>query len=660
MKRLISIILALLFLFGVFFSSSKAVKADEKLDASILEEFFYNYFSERTFTGAAASVVQDGKILFSRGYGYEDTERSIPVDPSLTRFRVGSITKTLVGTGLANFLSEGRIQSIDDPVNKYLKELTIPKNNGVEITFRMLATHQAGFAENPQHFVLPGDSVPELTADYFKKRMPPYITNAGSGSNYSNYGIDLLAFILGDIAGMPYEVYVQEHIFKRAGMTGAELPREPKKYPHLSDSQIFYSDGTTLPIQSDWNQAPINTFAGGLVMTADDAAKFMIGLLGGNEQIPDLLPNKAREYALTRQNSYDMHVQGFTTVFMQSYWNGELLFGHDGNTLGTNSVMIMIPDKNIGIFLTVSCQPGTLNPLFELLGIQPGKDGRNGIPFDTDKPFPVSSRFTFLPELLGIYIPAFEINTDSNVDLKEFVGDYVSYRRDKYTSSTWINQLLFNPNRQISLDGNGGLRIGASAGYLPMGNDIFYKGETGTNIVKFDRDSKGKVTAMHFYYSDQVFKKTSKLLSPFTSMKVLFWAIIILFTGLFAFYFPKKMKGKGLPAIMMVLIILLPIVYFLFYPRVGNESLSHVSRTEEGFILFQLLGNFIAVLAGYFIYLTTRLFIKVPDKTADLLKTKRGKAARVHMIILAVGCLFLIWAFANLGLIGWNIYGKIL
>ena len=45
--------------------------------------------------GAVVAVVKDGKILTERGYGFSDVEKRTPVDPKLTLFRPGSVSKLL-------------------------------------------------------------------------------------------------------------------------------------------------------------------------------------------------------------------------------------------------------------------------------------------------------------------------------------------------------------------------------------------------------------------------------------------------------------------------------------------------------------------------------------------------------------------------------------
>jgi CubicO group peptidase (beta-lactamase class C family) len=56
--------------------------------------------------GAAVALVQGNEIVFNRGFGVRDLERGKPVTPR-TRFRIGSITKSLTALLLATLVDEG-------------------------------------------------------------------------------------------------------------------------------------------------------------------------------------------------------------------------------------------------------------------------------------------------------------------------------------------------------------------------------------------------------------------------------------------------------------------------------------------------------------------------------------------------------------------------
>src|SRR5688572_17929133 len=68
--------------------------ADPQL-ASLVDAVMDSTMAAEHIPGAAVVVVQDGRMIFSKGYGLANLERRTPVDPATTRFRIGSISKAL-------------------------------------------------------------------------------------------------------------------------------------------------------------------------------------------------------------------------------------------------------------------------------------------------------------------------------------------------------------------------------------------------------------------------------------------------------------------------------------------------------------------------------------------------------------------------------------
>ncbi len=69
--------------------------------------------------GAVVAVVKDGEIVTERGFGYADVEKKKPVDPKLTLFRPGSVSKLFTWTAVMQLVEQGKID-LDADVNKYL------------------------------------------------------------------------------------------------------------------------------------------------------------------------------------------------------------------------------------------------------------------------------------------------------------------------------------------------------------------------------------------------------------------------------------------------------------------------------------------------------------------------------------------------------------
>ncbi len=69
--------------------------------------------------GAVVTVVKDGQILTERGFGYADVATKKPVDPKLTLFRPGSVSKLVTWTAVMQLVEQGKID-LDTDINEYL------------------------------------------------------------------------------------------------------------------------------------------------------------------------------------------------------------------------------------------------------------------------------------------------------------------------------------------------------------------------------------------------------------------------------------------------------------------------------------------------------------------------------------------------------------
>ena len=97
-----------------------AAPAAVALTASDVESWLDGYLPYALKTGdiagAVVVVVKDGEILTERGYGYSDVAARKPVDPKLTLFRPGSVSKLFTWTAVMQLVEQGKID-LDADVN---------------------------------------------------------------------------------------------------------------------------------------------------------------------------------------------------------------------------------------------------------------------------------------------------------------------------------------------------------------------------------------------------------------------------------------------------------------------------------------------------------------------------------------------------------------
>ncbi|RII96096.1 serine hydrolase, partial [Clavibacter michiganensis] len=303
--------------------------------------------------GAAVSVVADGQVLTSRGYGLADTgtegSPARQVDPDETLFRVGSVSKVVSATAVMQLVEESRLD-LDADVQQYLDfDLDTPKG---AVTLRHLLTHTSGFEEVITGLIGVAGSERAL-GDVMRTDPPEQVFVPGTTPAYSNYGASLAGYVAERVAGKPFVDLVQEEVLDRAGMTSSSfaqpLPadldaRLAKGYP--DDSQPSYPTEVV-------NAAP----AGALSATASDMARFMLGHLGDlpEDQAlldPATLDEMHRPALGADQLSTLAAGQRMDLAFFDDSTPGVPAFGHDGDTNVFHTAMRMFPDSDAGIFVT--------------------------------------------------------------------------------------------------------------------------------------------------------------------------------------------------------------------------------------------------------------------------------------------------------------------
>mgnify|MGYP001550351382 FL=1 len=92
--------------------------------------------------GLVVGIVQNGKLIFSKGYGLANLSYGIPNDPKMV-YNIGSVSKQFLGYAFAMLHVKGDL-NIDDPVNKYLEDWPEFEHT---VTLRNLLTHTSGYRE---------------------------------------------------------------------------------------------------------------------------------------------------------------------------------------------------------------------------------------------------------------------------------------------------------------------------------------------------------------------------------------------------------------------------------------------------------------------------------------------------------------------------------
>ncbi len=296
--------------------------------------------------GATISVVKDGKLLFSKGYGYADYKKKMPVLADETLFRPGSVSKLFTWTAVMQLVEQGKLD-LDRDVNTYL-DFKIPDAYGQPITLKNIITHTPGFEEQAKDLFTVGSESPNLGA-YLKTHIPRRIYPPGTVPAYSNYGAALAGYIVERVSGRPFNEYIEENIFKPLGMAHSTFrqPLPTALAPTMSNGYQLASD------EPKSFEVVVPFPAGSLSSTAADMARFMLAHLQDG-QLGDARILRAETARLmhSRLFALDPEANAMAYGFYEESRNGHRIIGHAGDTLYFHSDLHLIPDAGVGFFVS--------------------------------------------------------------------------------------------------------------------------------------------------------------------------------------------------------------------------------------------------------------------------------------------------------------------
>jgi len=236
-----------------------------------------------------------------------------------TAYRIGSISKPFTATAILRLAESGTL-SLDDDVSRYLPfPIRNPLAPETPITLRMLLTHQSGLAkETPEFdrfflfsdkqlllfsdsigFPLPGFIETPDRVDFFRELVTPggtyYTENVWTEPpqtlRYSNIGFSLLALVVEQSTGLPFEECVAREIFVPLGMDHSGFRKED--HPAIQAipterivGESFSFIGQEVPLTADMKQRrSVNRLdfplydqppgASGIWTSAEDLSRFL-------------------------------------------------------------------------------------------------------------------------------------------------------------------------------------------------------------------------------------------------------------------------------------------------------------------------------------------------------------------------------------------------
>lgn len=319
-----------------------------------IETFVDNYVSDyigQTTPGLAVVLIKDGKILFSKGYGYADVESGLPVDPGRTVFEYGSVSKLFVYTAVMQLVESGHLELGADIrtilPDGFLRNLRYDD----PVTLLHVMSHTTGF-EDYLFDVVVTSNIHQGFEQTLYNGQPGQVYRPGTVSAYSNYAVALAAFMVQDLAGQEFCTYAMDRIMLPSGMDNTAVLSDLGDKPWLADDKAtgYVPAGAGLFKKGDWSYIPLYP-VGGVNGTAEDLARFAIALMPADGSPGPLFQNRdTLDTMLSQSHAMGPDLTGFAHGFIE--YDGRYRgYGHGGNTACFTAQINIVPEEQFGVIV---------------------------------------------------------------------------------------------------------------------------------------------------------------------------------------------------------------------------------------------------------------------------------------------------------------------
>ncbi|HHK5532104.1 TPA: serine hydrolase [Bacillus mobilis] len=283
-------------------------KEEQQIDYASISQKLDQYLVGKQFNGTVL-VTDKEHVILNKGYGYADVQNKIENTPQ-TKYRIGSITKTVVATSILQLQEQGKL-NIQDNVNKYIPSFPVDKN----ITLYHLLTHTSGLPESGKGKVNAASRINLVNwIGSQKLEFPP-----GAGWRYTDYNYMVLAYIIESISKKPLGDYIKENIFTKAEMHESGMGNMAQGDQHFTKGYVK-KENVLEPAQKllmEWLYG-----CGEMYTTVGDMKKLDEAIINGkllSEQSIQamFLPSTERKYAF----SFYIYPDYFYNHGVLSGWN---------------------------------------------------------------------------------------------------------------------------------------------------------------------------------------------------------------------------------------------------------------------------------------------------------------------------------------------------
>lgn len=292
--------------------------------------------------GVVVGVVEQGELVFARGYGMANLEYGIPFTPEVAS-NIGSVTKHFTAMGVLLLEQDGKL-SLEDDIRTHIPELP---DFGTPVTLRNLLNHTGGYREIYNHLSLTGrdgeDLIRREEAIRVVQHQPDLQAAPNTVFNYNNTGYILLATVIERVSGETFPDFMRERVFAPLGMDRTRVKYVQGEIIPMSARGYVRSEDGYRAVRDLGGSAG----AGGIYTTMGDMHRWFVNWKEGTVGGPAAYRAITTEAVLADGDSTGYGLgMGVTEI------GGRTLYTHTGGDVAHRTYFAYLPELEAGVFVS--------------------------------------------------------------------------------------------------------------------------------------------------------------------------------------------------------------------------------------------------------------------------------------------------------------------
>ena len=363
-----------------------------------LDKTIRTLMRKRNTPGLALGIIQNGKTVYSKGFGCRNLKQQQPMTPD-TLIGIGSITKSMTAFAIIKLQEMGKL-SIEDSAADYLT--TEPFTSRPQIKIKHMLSHctgipslDAGMLSFNYTFDDFSRIYPATTKADFMAHMADaeefILFEPGEKFFYNNDMYTCLGFIVEAVSGQSFEQFLQEQMLSPLSMSRSVLAKEAFENDPENNVMTGYlydsKNGKAVAKESAMPMDGCLQAPGGLCASMNEMLNYAQCLLNGGEfNGEQVLQQASVEQLFTGQintpygeGEQPQYALGWSIEEPSQTMPYRVI--HHGGGMGTsNSFLILVPELNLAICAAENAGTG-ITPVIcrAAIAIAQGKDHETAI-----------------------------------------------------------------------------------------------------------------------------------------------------------------------------------------------------------------------------------------------------------------------------------------